>query len=145
MELHCVNNDIMNTDMLDSRNQPLYRIATSSSWTSSGTTTISRMVPNNYGQLDPVVIAQVEWHSWSQPTFRFRGLTVKADNYINSKGFWNRSVAVAVSPRDVFQMLTERAQDTELHICDRKDLRVGRQRGMVVYLPVYTRLISPLS
>ncbi|KAI0321196.1 hypothetical protein OF83DRAFT_370069 [Amylostereum chailletii] len=91
MELHCVRSDILNTDMLDSRNQPLYRISTSSSFTSSGTSTISRMVPNQYGQLDPVVIAQVEWHSWSQPVFRFRGITIKADNYINSKGFWTRT------------------------------------------------------
>ncbi|KAI0315624.1 hypothetical protein OF83DRAFT_1033414, partial [Amylostereum chailletii] len=37
------------------------------------------------------VIAQVEWHAQRQPVFRFRGLLVRSEDYIASKGYWTKT------------------------------------------------------
>ncbi|KZV61925.1 hypothetical protein PENSPDRAFT_271828 [Peniophora sp. CONT] len=90
MELYSSHSDPRNTDLTDNRGFIVYRISTNSSFASSGTSTISRFVPGPGGQPQPIVIAQIEWHSFSPTIFRFRGAALKEKQYIPGHGIISR-------------------------------------------------------
>jgi len=92
MELYSTHSDVRNTDLLDNRGFVVYRITTNSGFTSSGTSTVSRFVPSDKGGApQPVVVAQIEWHSFKATLLRFRGLSVKESQYIPGRGFVTRT------------------------------------------------------
>jgi len=90
MELYSTKSDPRNADLLDSSGYAVYRITTDSSFGSSGTTAMSRMVATPKGEPQPVIIATIEWHFFSSNIFRLRGLTLKDNQFIRGSGAWTR-------------------------------------------------------
>ncbi|KAI0091599.1 hypothetical protein BDY19DRAFT_635135 [Irpex rosettiformis] len=94
MDLYATRPDPLNTDFLDSRDVPLYHVSTHSPLFRSGTTTIYKFtgsgsgIPQMFGRTQAVMVAEIEWHSWSRDILRFQGRSMNMKDYINKSGLF---------------------------------------------------------
>ncbi|VDB82772.1 unnamed protein product [Peniophora sp. CBMAI 1063] len=130
MELHFMNEDILNTIARDHHSKPIFRIATSSALVPiNRTTTISRFEPAAHAdtKLDEVsktaaveedadldqyeehVVAQIVWHGMKQSVFKFAGeeVSLKVDEYLPPTSMMKRRRILNSSRGDAYQWASD--------------------------------------